>query len=112
MRLEEILSLVLESSPADWHQPLVGPTYLDRFSPASLRGQTSLEVDWHHAVAVYREDVRLRLGWGLSLDSDLDFGWQFPTSLAVTPRTSTRTCSAKIGILPPPEGPERLASRW
>lgn len=88
MRLDELRTLVSESSEGDWHRiAKVGPTYRDRFeswsSPAD--GTSGVEHDGHTEVAIYRPDVDLAIAYGMPEsrhDRDLAFKWAstFPDS--------------------------------
>ncbi len=69
---------VADSRPDDWELLQSGPDYLDRFTQVSAGERTWLEVGWHNAVAVFREDADLRIAFGMQIDWDLDFGWTFP----------------------------------
>jgi hypothetical protein len=79
VKLEEIKWMVSESTPEDWSVLPDGPTYHDWISQVASSGQRWVEVDSHHSVVVYKDDVDLRLAWGLTHSLNLSFdGWSWP----------------------------------
>lgn len=88
MRLDELRTLVSESTERDWYRiEKAGPTYRDRFeswsSPAD--NTSGVEHDSQTEVAVYRPDVDLTIAYGMienRHDRDPAFGWadSFPDS--------------------------------
>lgn len=88
MTLDELRTLVADSTASDWHRILkIGPTYRDRFgswsSPAD--GTSGVDHDSHVELAVYRPDIDLTIAYGMAEnqhDRDLSFEWSenFPDS--------------------------------
>lgn len=78
MRLDEIISTVVESEPDDWEVLLAGPDYQYKFVQVGTQQGTHLEIGYHSAMAVYRHDIDIRLAFGMPMDRDLNFGWSFP----------------------------------
>ena len=80
MRYDELTENVTTSSPDDW--ALVqssGGYFLNQLGEVISSGQHWLEVGTHYHLAVHKDDVNLRLAWGLTTDRDLTFdGWVFP----------------------------------
>jgi len=65
--------MVTGSAGSDWEMLPPGPLYLDRLGEVVSAEGHWVEVDTHHYMAVYREDVDLRLAWGLQVDDRLRF---------------------------------------
>ncbi|MGV0838071.1 hypothetical protein [Mycolicibacterium thermoresistibile] len=87
MTLDELRTLVADSTASDWHRILkIGPTYRDRFGAWSGPGDTSgIDHDTQVEVAVYRQDLDLTIAYGMAEsqhDRDLKFEWSenFPDS--------------------------------
>lgn len=87
MTLDELHTVVADSTASEWHRILkIGPTYRDRFGACSGPGDTSgLDHDSHAEVAVYRPDIDLTIAYGMAEsqhDRDLKFKWSenFPDS--------------------------------
>jgi hypothetical protein len=78
VKLHEIREKVANSHPDEWERLASGPDYLDRFTQISGGERTWLELNWHNGVAVYQDDVDIRLAFGMEVDRDLDLGWTFP----------------------------------
>lgn len=88
MTLDELQTLIADSTPRDWSRiKKLGPTYRDRFgswsSPA--HGTSGVTHDSHTEVAVYRPDIDLTVAYGMpesQHDRDLSFEWSknFPDS--------------------------------
>lgn len=78
MTLDELIRTVTDSTPDDWEVLVSGPDYHDRFIQVSTQAGTHLEIGYHGAMCVYRNDVDLRLAFGMPMDRDLSFGWTFP----------------------------------
>lgn len=88
MTLDELRTLVADSTADDWHRILkIGPTYRDRFgswsSPAN--GTSGVDHDSHVELAVYGPDIDLTIAYGMAEnqdDRDLKFEWSenFPDS--------------------------------
>lgn len=84
MKLEELRRAIRNSSKEDWHQLTCwgggGPSYLNSYTTWSgAEGCSGIEVDSHGNLAVYQDDVDLRLAWGLDRDSrdeKLHLPWQ------------------------------------
>lgn len=80
MRYDEIRKLITGSSPDDWALvEVTGNVYLDRLEQVSSGDRSWLEVESHAYLAVCKDDVDLRLAWGMTADTGLTFeGWDFP----------------------------------
>jgi hypothetical protein len=78
MMLDDLKATILASRSDDWERLLIGPFYDERHEQVSDARGTHVEVEKHHTLAVFRDDIRLRLAFGIVLDRDLDFGWGFP----------------------------------
>ena len=83
MRHDEIRSRVMGTDADDWHQIVCwgggGPSYLNSFGVwTTSDGQMGFEIESHSNLAVLREDVDLKIAWGLNTDRDgsLTFPWQ------------------------------------
>lgn len=79
MRYDEIRKLITGSSPDDWALvEVTGNVYLDRVEAGVSGGNRWLDVDSHTYLAVYKDQVDLRLAWGMTADKELTFdGWDF-----------------------------------
>lgn len=79
MRYDEIRKLIIGSSPDDWAVvESGGEVYLDRFEEHVFGGESRLSVAGHNRLAVYKDDVDLRLAWGMTVETGLKFrGWEF-----------------------------------
>lgn len=79
MRYDEIRKMIIDSSADDW--ALIGVTgniYLDRFEAGVSGGSRWLDVESHTYLAVYKDEVDLRIAWGMKAETELTFdGWDF-----------------------------------
>jgi hypothetical protein len=80
VRYDEIRKMIISSSPDDWALiEVTGDVYLERFEVRGTGDETSLDVEGHTYLAVYKDDVDLRLAWGMRSETGLTFeGWDFP----------------------------------
>lgn len=87
MRLDEIRTLISKSDQDDWEKigcwgAGSGPSYLESFSVWTGPSKTwGLDVESHSVIAVFRDDVDLRIAWGWDPDDAADhrnlyFPWQ------------------------------------
>jgi hypothetical protein len=79
VRYDEIRQTITASSPDDWAVVAAdGLTFLARFGEVRSQRQHWLETDSHICLAVYRADIDLRLAWGLTVGTGLEFdGFNF-----------------------------------
>jgi hypothetical protein len=80
VRHVDLCALITNSSPDEWLMLRSGPFFADGFARITDQTGTWLETEGHPYFAVWREDVDLRLGWGITVDSGLQFGdrWIWP----------------------------------
>ena len=80
MQYDELTQTITTSTPADWARiDADGGLFLDMLGEVSSSEQRWLEVSTHQSMAVYRNDIDLRLAWGLTTGHDLTFEhWVFP----------------------------------
>ena len=63
MQLSAVRDLIIKSTTDAWHRIEDGPSYLGwHVDDGTAR------YEFHHDVAVYRDDVNLRMAWGLSIN--------------------------------------------
>lgn len=82
MHLNDLRDTIINSRPDDWTAVSDGPLYLGRISPSYGAGGASIVVDSHYRLAIYNEDVDLRLAWGLVAATGLSYPnlkWPDPT---------------------------------
>jgi hypothetical protein len=80
MRHADLCALITGSTTDQWTVLRNGPLFLDSFDHVSGQGGTWLEVEGPTSLAVWRDDVDLRLAWGMTMDTKLNFGdrWVWP----------------------------------
>ena len=80
MRYDEVRKLITGSSPDDWAViEGEGNIYLHQLEEVSSGGQRWLEAESHAHLALYKDDIDLRLAWGMTHTTGLAFeGWDFP----------------------------------
>jgi hypothetical protein len=73
MKLDDIRQMITGSSAADWQQ--ISGTHLFIYALGEVISPDEhwVSVDYHHSLAVFKEDVNLRLAYGLEQDRDLQF---------------------------------------
>lgn len=76
MTLEDFLTVVAASKPADWRATLL-PTFMFRVVPirASGGGTTDFELQEHSTMMTFIKDVRFGLAWGLVMDKNFNEEW-------------------------------------
>lgn len=91
MTLRELLNVVLESTPDDWHKITCwgassGPSYRDhpKFFEVYEGQKDVLVTRSHPEVAVYIPDVSITMAWGLDSNPDFKEDWanKFPDPTA------------------------------
>ncbi len=87
MKLEELLTLILNSSEDDWNDIGCwgygsGPSYKDKFTFYEIyEGESNiLKVDSHSNVLVYKSNISITMAYGLVSNEDFVSPWanQFP----------------------------------
>ena len=79
MRYDEIKKMIIGSSPDDWAVVETGGgVFTDGLAGAGSGAEGRPEAESHVYLAVYRPAVELRLAWGLTTSTGLEFeGWDF-----------------------------------
>ena len=84
MTFDELISIVTDSSPEDWHRVhrSGGPLFLYEVAPITAGDDRLVDMSYerHECLAVYRPDVAISLAWGLSHNRDFKEDWavKFP----------------------------------
>ena len=80
MQLEALITLITDSNPNDWSATSSGPTFRDRLMQVSSGGQSWIEINSHHTIAVYKPDISISLGFGMAWKDKFDEPWanKFP----------------------------------
>jgi hypothetical protein len=73
MKLDDIRQIIAGSTAADWQEISGSRLFIYAFGEVVSADEHRVTVDYHHSLAVYREDVSLRLAWGLEEERDLEF---------------------------------------
>lgn len=80
MKLEALISLILDSNPSDWSTISSGPTFRDQLRDVSNNKDRWTEINSHHTIAVYKPDISISLGFGMDWKEKFDEPWakKFP----------------------------------
>ncbi|NQW09309.1 MAG: hypothetical protein HQ481_05420 [Alphaproteobacteria bacterium] len=76
MTLEDFLTVVAASKPADWRTTVL-PTFMFRVVPvrASGGGTVDFDLQEHTTTMTFTKDVRFGLAWGLVTDKNFNDEW-------------------------------------
>lgn len=74
MTLEDYLTVIAGSTPADWRSTLL-PTFMYRVVPVRGGSGPDFELQEHTTMLTYTKDVRFGMAWGLVADKNYNEDW-------------------------------------